>query len=43
MSDVGSGATVIEHEASLRLVDGGGVTTWTLNLLEPVFPEGSDE
>ena len=43
VSDVGSGITVIEREASLRLVDGGDVTTWTLNLLEPVSPEGSDE
>ena len=43
VSDVGSGITVIEREASLRLVDGGGVTTWTLNFLEPMPPEGIDE
>ena len=43
VSDVGSGITVIEREASLRLVDGGGVTTWTLNFLEPMPPEGNDE
>ena len=43
VSDVGSGSTVIEREASLRLVDGGGVTTWTLNFLEPMPPEGIDE
>ena len=43
VNDVGSGITVIEREASLRLVDGGGVTTWTLNLLEPMPPEGIDE
>ena len=42
-SDVGSGITVIEREASLRLVDGGGVTTWTLNFLEPILPEGNGE
>ena len=42
-SDVGSGITVIESEASLRLVDGGGVTTWTLNFLEPIPPEGNGE
>ena len=43
VSDVGSGITVIEREASLRLVDGGDVTTWTLNFLEPMPPEGIDE
>ena len=43
VSDVGSGATVIEHEASLRLVDDGGVTTWTLNFLEPMPSEGNGE
>ena len=39
----GHGITVIEREASLRLVDGGGVTTWTLNFLEPILPEGNGE
>ena len=43
VSDVGSGSTVIEREASLRLVDGGGVTTWTLNFLEPMPSEGNGE
>ena len=43
VSDVGSGATVIEHEASLRLVDDGGVTTWTLNFLKPMPSEGNGE
>ena len=43
VSDVGSGATVIEREASLRLVDDGGVTTWTLNFLEPMPSEGNGE
>lgn len=43
VSDAGSGATVIEHEASLRLVDDGGVTTWTLNFLEPMPSEGNGE
>ena len=43
VSDVGSGSTVIEHEASLRLVDDGGVTTWTLNFLKPMSPEGNGE
>ena len=43
VSDVGSGATVIEREASLRFVDGGGVTTWTLNFLKPMPSEGNGE
>ena len=43
VSDAGSGSTVIEHEASLRLVDDGGVTTWTLNFLEPMPSEGNGE
>ena len=43
VSDVGSGSTVIEREASLRLVDDGGVTTWTLNFLKPMSPEGNGE
>ena len=43
VSDVGSGSTVIEREASLRLVDDGGVTTWTLNFLEPMPSEGNGE
>ena len=43
VSDVGSGATVIEREASLRLVDDGGVTTWTLNFLKPMPSEGNGE
>ena len=41
VNDVGSGITVIEREASLRLVDGGGVTTWTLNFLEPIPRRGT--